>query len=144
MSVQYFGPTTTQTGPWKYHHHPVKRPPGRRQDKQAASQYKTTHARSSRPVAGLSEPFGRVYKAHGVHMYNKPPNTLRSRLVHPKDKTPMEHQCGTIYQITCDTDPKHTLERPKDHSFRGSKNTVTWNTKQESVNTAWTQDTQSP
>ena len=59
-------------------------------------------------IAGLSEQLGRVYKSHGVHMFHKPANTLRSKLVHPKDKTPMEGQCGTIYHITCSTDPNHT------------------------------------
>ena len=29
-------------------------------------------------------------------------------VVHPKDKTPKEHQCGTIYNITCDMDSSHT------------------------------------
>ena len=41
---------------------------------------------------------------------------MRSMLVHPKDKTPKERQCGTIYHITCNDDPKHTyvgeLKRP--------------------------------
>ena len=27
---------------------------------------------------------------------------------HPRDKTPKEHQCGTIYNITCDSDSSHT------------------------------------
>ena len=34
-------------------------------------------------------------------------NTLPSMVVHPKDKTPKEHQCGTIY-IMCDIDSSHT------------------------------------
>ena len=29
-------------------------------------------------------------------------------VVHPKDKTPKEHKCGTIYNITCDIDSSHT------------------------------------
>ena len=28
--------------------------------------------------------------------------------VHPKDKTPKEHECGTIYNITCDIESSHT------------------------------------
>lgn len=59
-------------------------------------------------VEGLSEKLSRVYKSHGVNMYHKAGNTLRSSLVHPKDKTPKEYQCGTIYHITCDIDPSHT------------------------------------
>ena len=41
-------------------------------------------------------------------MYHKPANTLRSKVVHPKDKTPLENKCGTVYHITCDNDPTHT------------------------------------
>ena len=51
---------------------------------------------------------GRVYKAHNIHMYHKPANTLRSKVVHPKDKTPLANKCGTVYHITCDNDPTHT------------------------------------
>ena len=41
-------------------------------------------------------------------MYHKPANTLRSKVVHPKDNTPLENKCGTIYHITCVNDPTHT------------------------------------
>ena len=44
-------------------------------------------------VAGLSEQLGRIYKSHNIHIYHKPANTLRSMVVHPKDKTPKEHWC---------------------------------------------------
>ena len=37
--------------------------------------------------------------------------TLRSIIVHPKDKTPKEHQYGTIYNIMCDIDSSHTYIR---------------------------------
>ncbi|KAK2187420.1 hypothetical protein NP493_166g04035 [Ridgeia piscesae] len=63
-------------------------------------------------VAGLSEQLGRIeelgriYKSH--NMYHKPTNTLRSMVVHPEDRTPKEHQCGTIYNITWDIDSSHT------------------------------------
>ena len=53
-------------------------------------------------VAGLSEQIGRIYKSHNIHTYHKPVNTLCSMVVHPKDRTPKGHQCGTIYNITCD------------------------------------------
>ena len=39
-----------------------------------------------------------------MYMYHKPVNTLRSKVVHPKDKTPLKNKCGTIYHITCDND----------------------------------------
>ena len=41
-------------------------------------------------------------------MYHLPSNTMRSILVHPKDKTPKDKKCGTIYHITCDNDSSHT------------------------------------
>ena len=62
-------------------------------------------------VAGLSEQLGRIYKSHNIrniHIYHKAVNTLRSMVVHPKDKTPKEHRHGTIYNITCDIDSSHT------------------------------------
>ena len=34
-------------------------------------------------------------------MYHRPINTIRSLLVHPKDKTPDLQKCGIVYQITC-------------------------------------------
>jgi len=59
-------------------------------------------------------------------MYHKPANTLRSKLVHPKDKTPTEHQCGTIYHITCDNDHGHTYigesKRPLNQRFKEHRN----------------------
>ena len=55
-------------------------------------------------MARLSEQLGRIYKSHKLHMYHKPANTLRSMVVHPKDKRPKEHQSGTIYNI----DSSHT------------------------------------
>ena len=58
-------------------------------------------------VAGLSEQLGRIYKSHNIHIH-KPANILRSMAVHRKDKTPKEHRCGTIYNITCDIDSTHT------------------------------------
>jgi len=41
-------------------------------------------------------------------MYHKPANALRPVTVHPKDRTPKEHQCGTIYHMTHDNNSNHT------------------------------------
>ena len=42
--------------------------------------------------------------------------TLRSMLVHPKDKTPKEKLCGTIYHIACDEETERNLSvRFKEH-----------------------------
>ena len=34
-------------------------------------------------------------------VYHRPINTIRSLLVHPKDKTPDLQKCGVVYQVTC-------------------------------------------
>ena len=57
---------------------------------------------------GLSEQLSRTYQSHGVNLFHKPSNIIRYHLlVHPKDKTPKEKLCGTIYHITCDDDAHH-------------------------------------
>ena len=50
---------------------------------------------------GTSEALTRVFKAHGVGTYHRPINTIRSMLVHPKDKTPDAQKCGLVYQVEC-------------------------------------------
>ena len=59
-------------------------------------------------IQGSSEQLSRTYQSHGVYLFHKPSNTIRSMLVHPKDKTPKEKLCGTIYHISCDDDILHT------------------------------------
>ena len=58
-------------------------------------------------VQGLSERLSKIFRQHSVSVYHKPVNTLRSILVHLKDKTPKDKKCGVIYEITCDQDPAH-------------------------------------
>ena len=52
-------------------------------------------------IEGLSEELQRIYKQHGVQVYHKPYNTLRSMLVKPKDKSLLSDKCGVIYQVSC-------------------------------------------
>ena len=59
-------------------------------------------------VQGTSEILAQIFKSHGVNMYNKPTNTMRSMLGHLKVKTQKEKQCGKIYHMTCNDDLKHT------------------------------------
>ena len=42
-----------------------------------------------------------MFKAHGVGTYHRPFNTIRSILVHPKDKTPDAQKCGLVNQVEC-------------------------------------------
>ena len=58
-------------------------------------------------VAGLSEELQRVFRNHGVSVYHKPFNSLRSLLVKPKDKQKKENKCGTIYHVSCGTCDDH-------------------------------------
>ena len=67
----------------------------------------TTQGSRKYPVAlpyikGLSEQLQRVFKSHGVNVYHKPFNTLRSQLVKPKDKPDKLKKCGVIYSVKCD------------------------------------------
>jgi len=52
-------------------------------------------------IRGLSEKLTRIFRDHGVNAYHKPINTIRSFLVHPKDKTPDSNKCGVVYKIDC-------------------------------------------
>ena len=53
-------------------------------------------------IKGLSEQLQRIFKQHGVNIYHKPFNTLRSQLVNPKDKPDKLKKCGIIYCVKCD------------------------------------------
>ena len=53
-------------------------------------------------IKGISEVLVRTFKDHGLDMYNKPINTLKCRIVHPKDKvdkTRVSAICGAIYYM---------------------------------------------
>ena len=52
-------------------------------------------------IHGTSEKLSRIFRAHDVGVYHRPINTIRSLLVHPKDKTPDLQKCGVVYQVTC-------------------------------------------
>ena len=52
-------------------------------------------------VAGLSEKIQRIFSKHEIPVYFKPTNTLRQKLVHPKDKIPNTKQSNLIYSIRC-------------------------------------------
>jgi hypothetical protein len=52
-------------------------------------------------IGGLSEKLTNIFRQYGVPTYHKPFNTIRSLLVHPKDKTPAAKKCGVIYNVKC-------------------------------------------
>ena len=73
-----------------------------------------------------SERLSKTFTQHAVSMCHKPVNTLRSILVHPKDKTPKDKKCGVIYEITCDQDLTHVYigetKRPLGKRFKEHTN----------------------
>ncbi len=54
-------------------------------------------------VGGLSEKLQRVFKKHHISTAVQPHHTLRSYLVHPKDKIEDRHKNGVVYSIPCST-----------------------------------------
>ena len=54
-------------------------------------------------IKGISEPLARVFTKHGLKVYHKPINTLRSMLVHPKDITSKFNRSGVVYEVKCQT-----------------------------------------
>ena len=53
-------------------------------------------------IKGISERLQRAFKSHEVTVVHKPVNSLRSQLIHVKDKTGNLKKCGTVYHIHCD------------------------------------------
>ena len=52
-------------------------------------------------VSGISERVKKHLKAYGIEASFKPGNTLRSKLVHVKDKQPKEKRSNLVYGIVC-------------------------------------------
>ncbi len=52
-------------------------------------------------VGHLSDSIARVLRKSGVSVHMKPFNTIRGRLVHPKDKVDPKDKTGVVYHITC-------------------------------------------
>ena len=52
-------------------------------------------------VAGLTERVSRVFRKHGFSVTSKPHRTLKSYLVHPKDKLDPLQKADAVYEIPC-------------------------------------------
>ena len=57
-------------------------------------------------MEGLSERVARVFRKHDISTIMKPHRTLRSMLVHPKDKLLPHQKSEAIYEILCGDCPK--------------------------------------
>ena len=92
----------------------------------------STNSKPRQPMLGLpglSEQLGWIYKSHNVHMYHKPTNTRCLMVVHPNNKTATGHQCGTIYNMTCDNESvTRTFEKLRDPEVQKNK---TWANQQD-------------
>ena len=104
--------------------------PPARSKKQVTTTDKTT-TRSTRPmivlpyIQGLSGQLSRTYQSHGVYLFHKPSNTIRSMLVHHKDKTPRRN-CAAPSTTSCVTTTPSTpkLGRRRDPSAFDSRDIV--------------------
>ena len=56
-------------------------------------------------VGPMSDTIARKIRKAGVAVHMKPYNTIRSQLVHPKDKVLTQDKTGTVYRIQCDDCP---------------------------------------
>ena len=52
-------------------------------------------------VEGVSEKIKRIYSKHNIHTAMRPTNTLKSILVHPKDKREITDSSDVVYDIPC-------------------------------------------
>jgi len=61
-------------------------------------------------VHGLSKAVTRAYRRHGISSAMKPFQTLRSLLVHPKDKRRHQDACECVYKMPCKNCNKTYIE----------------------------------
>ena len=52
-------------------------------------------------VGPVSDAVARLIRKNGVAVHMRPTNTIRSRLVHPKDKVDKKDKCGLVYLVKC-------------------------------------------
>ena len=77
-------------------------------------------------LKGLTERLAKTFRKFDTKVYYKPINTIRSQLVHPKDKTTIDKKCSVIYQIDCaDCDSVYVGETARSLSARVKEHTST-------------------
>ena len=61
-------------------------------------------------VGNMSNAIARIIRKAGVQVHLRPHNTVRSHLVHPKDKIKKEDKAGVVYHIQCSECDSHYIE----------------------------------
>ncbi|XP_072046996.1 uncharacterized protein [Amphiura filiformis] len=67
----------------------------------SAGEEKRRHNVTIPYVSELSEKIRRIFRRYQIPVSFKPTNTLRQKLVHPKDKVPKDKQNNLVYAIPC-------------------------------------------
>ena len=75
--------------------------PMRRKENTTTETSRRQHAIGLPYISKLSEQVEMIFKSYNIPVYHKPINTLRSLLVHPKDRTAKAAKCGVVYDIQC-------------------------------------------
>ena len=67
-----------------------------------ATQRTTTTGYITLPYVGtISDALARTIRPYGIQVHHKPSNTIRSRLVRPKDKVDKLEKANVVYRIEC-------------------------------------------
>ena len=83
--------------------------PMRRKENTTTETSRRQHAIGLPYLSKLSEQVARIVKSYNIPVYHKPINTLRSLLVHPKDRTAKAAKCGVVYDIQCPECDQHYI-----------------------------------
>ena len=60
-------------------------------------------------VGNVSNAIARIIRKAGVQVHLRPHNTIRSHLVHPKDRVMKEEKAGVVYHIKCSNCESHYI-----------------------------------
>ena len=75
-------------------------------------------------VSGVSEKLRRIFNKHQIPVSFKPSNTLRQKLVHPKDRIPHKHKSNLVYAVQCSEECKDLyIGETKNHYTNAWHNT---------------------
>ena len=83
--------------------------PMRRKENTTIETSRRQHAIGLPYISKLSEQVARIFKSYNIPVYHKLINTLRSLLVHPKDRTAKAAKCGVVYDIQCPECDQHYI-----------------------------------